>query len=48
MTAKELIARAEQEDVSLGALSLEIESEHGGNLETSLEKFETMLQVMEA
>ena len=48
MTAKELIARAEQEDVSLGALSLEIESEHGGNLETSLKKFETMLQVMEA
>ncbi len=48
MTAKELILRARQKSLSLGALSLEIESESGGNLENSLHKFEGMLQVMEA
>lgn len=48
MTAKECIARAEAESLTLGALSLAIESENGGSMENSLDRLSAMLSVMEA
>ena len=48
MTAKECIARAEAEFLTLGALSLAIESENGGSMENSLDRLSAMLSVMEA
>lgn len=48
MTAKECLIRAEKDALSLGALSLAIETENGGSRETSLERLSAMLEVMEA
>ena len=48
MTAKECLVRAEAESLSLGALSLAIESENGGSMENSLDRLSAMLSVMEA
>ena len=48
MTAKECLDRAEAESLSLGALSLAIESENGGSMENSLDRLSAMLSVMEA
>ena len=48
MTAKECLVRAERDSVTLGALSLAIESESGGSMANSLERLSSMLEVMEA
>ena len=43
MTAKECIARAGAESLTLGALSFKIESENGGSMENSFNRLSAML-----
>ena len=48
MTAKELLSRTEKEKLSLGALSIRMESEAGTPKETVLARLKELLRVMEA